>query len=105
MRYTTVIGEAAARMPICGTKPGINAGLSFTVPKSFGQYVQANAAQILAERALELAKACHGIEKHQELPGVALDQPADGEELSRRRADQGEEPGMHAAVDQLLRLG
>jgi CDGSH-type Zn-finger protein/uncharacterized Fe-S cluster protein YjdI len=70
MRYTTVIGEAAVRMPICDSKPGINAGLSFTVPKSFGQYVQANAAQILAERASELAEACQGIEKHLELPGV-----------------------------------
>jgi CDGSH-type Zn-finger protein/uncharacterized Fe-S cluster protein YjdI len=71
MRYATVIGEAAARMPICDDKPGINAGLSFALPKSFGQYVQANAAQILSERAAELAAACRKMEKDQELPGVA----------------------------------
>ena len=68
MSYTTVIGEAAVRMPICDDKPGINAGLSFALPKSFGQYVQANAAQILAERASELADACL---HHRERPGFA----------------------------------
>jgi CDGSH-type Zn-finger protein/uncharacterized Fe-S cluster protein YjdI len=41
------------------------------LPKSFGQLVQANAAQILAERAAELAAACRAIEKKQALPGVA----------------------------------
>jgi CDGSH-type Zn-finger protein/uncharacterized Fe-S cluster protein YjdI len=71
MRYATVIGEAAVRMPICDDTPGINAGLSFALPKSFGQYVQANAAQILSERASELADACRIIEKDQDLPGVA----------------------------------
>jgi len=71
MRYTTVLGEAAARMPVCPDKPGVNAGLSFALPKSFGQLVQANAAQILAERAAELAGACRAIEKKQALPGVA----------------------------------
>jgi CDGSH-type Zn-finger protein/uncharacterized Fe-S cluster protein YjdI len=71
MRYTTVVGEAAARMPVCADKPGVNAGLSFALPKSFGQLVQANAAQILAERAAELAAACRAIEKKQALPGVA----------------------------------
>jgi CDGSH-type Zn-finger protein/uncharacterized Fe-S cluster protein YjdI len=71
MRYTTVVGEAAARMPVCPDKPGINAGLSFALPKSFGQLVQANAAQILSERASELAAACRGIEKKHKLPGVA----------------------------------
>jgi CDGSH-type Zn-finger protein/uncharacterized Fe-S cluster protein YjdI len=71
MRYATVIGEAAVRMPICDDKPEVNAGLSFALPKSFGQYVQANAAQILAERAAELAAACRIIEQEHPLPGVA----------------------------------
>ena len=71
MRYATVIGEVAVRMPICDDKPGINAGLSFALPKSFGQYVQANAAQILSERASELADACRIIEQDRDLPGVA----------------------------------
>jgi CDGSH-type Zn-finger protein/uncharacterized Fe-S cluster protein YjdI len=71
MRYATVLGEAAARMPISDDKPGVNAGLSFALPKSFGQYAQANAARILSERASELSAACGIIEKEQELPGVA----------------------------------
>jgi CDGSH-type Zn-finger protein/uncharacterized Fe-S cluster protein YjdI len=71
MRYTTVVGEAAARLPVCPDKPGVNAGLSFALPKSFGQLVQANAAQILSERATELAAACRAVEKRQKLPGVA----------------------------------
>jgi CDGSH-type Zn-finger protein/uncharacterized Fe-S cluster protein YjdI len=71
MRHLTVIGEAAARLPICDAKPGVNAGLSFALPRSFGQYVQANAAQILAERASELAGACREMATNTQLPGVA----------------------------------
>jgi CDGSH-type Zn-finger protein/uncharacterized Fe-S cluster protein YjdI len=71
MRYLTVIGEAAVRVPICDDKPGITAGLSFGLPRSFGQLVQSNAAQILAERAAELAEACRGIEQDTAIPGVA----------------------------------
>jgi CDGSH-type Zn-finger protein/uncharacterized Fe-S cluster protein YjdI len=70
MRYLTVIGEAAVKLPICPDKRGVNAGLSFALPRSFGQYVQANAAQILAERASELAAAGQKIEHSQPLPGV-----------------------------------
>jgi hypothetical protein len=71
MRYLAVIGEAAVRLPICDDKPGINAGLSFALPRSFGQLVQANAAQILSERAAELADACVDLEQRVALPGVA----------------------------------
>ena len=71
MRHLTVVGEAAARLPICDDRPGVNAGLSFALPRSFGQLVQANAAQILAERATELADACRRIEEGVALPGVA----------------------------------
>jgi CDGSH-type Zn-finger protein/uncharacterized Fe-S cluster protein YjdI len=71
MKYATVIGEAAAGMPVGDDNPGVNAGLSFALPKSFGQYVQASAAQILSERASELATACGTIESEQDLPGVA----------------------------------
>jgi CDGSH-type Zn-finger protein/uncharacterized Fe-S cluster protein YjdI len=94
MRYTTVIGEAAVRMPICDDKPGINAGLSFALPKSFGQYVQANAAQILSERASELADACRVIEHDQDLPGVA-----DGlTEMAKRLSE------MHSKFEQHFTL-
>ena len=71
MRYATVVGEAAVRLPICDRHPGTSAGLSFALPRSFGQLVQANAAQILAERAAELAAAARAIDAEQALPGVA----------------------------------
>jgi len=70
MRVTGVIGEAAARLPICPRHPGVTAGLSFAVPRSFGQLVQANAAQILAERTAELAAAAHRIGSQVELGGA-----------------------------------
>jgi CDGSH-type Zn-finger protein/uncharacterized Fe-S cluster protein YjdI len=71
MKLMTTVGEAAVRLPICDERPGIHAGLSFALPRSFGQLVQANAAQILAERAAELAEACSSLEEHLALPGVA----------------------------------
>ncbi len=71
MKLTSQVGEAAARMPISDEQNGINAGLSFALPRSFGQLVQANAAQILSERATELAVACRGLDPSISLPGVA----------------------------------
>jgi CDGSH-type Zn-finger protein/uncharacterized Fe-S cluster protein YjdI len=71
MRLMTTIGEAAARVPLGSDHQGMNAGLSFALPRSFGQLVQANAAQILGERAAELASACESFEEHLPLPGVA----------------------------------
>ena len=49
----------------------MNAGISFALPRSFGQLVQANAAQILGERAAELAVASRAMEQQLALPGVA----------------------------------
>ena len=71
MKLTTVIGELAARLPIGEEHPGVNAGLSFALPRSFGQLVQANAAQILAERAAELAVPCRVLEQQLPLSHVA----------------------------------
>jgi CDGSH-type Zn-finger protein/uncharacterized Fe-S cluster protein YjdI len=80
MKLTTIVGELAARLPIGEEFPGVNAGLSFALPRSFGQLVQANAAQILGERAAELALPCRVLE--QELP---LSHVADNlEELATR---------------------
>jgi len=94
MRHMTTIGEAAARLAIGNDCPGENAGLSFALPRSFGQLVQANAAQILAERAAELAAACRSIEEQQKLPGVA-----DGlDELAARLIDMHTEYEEHFTV-------
>jgi len=71
MRHATTLGEAAVRLPICDSKPGVNAGLSFALPRSFGQLVQASAAQIIGERADELSRACRTLDKRLELNGVA----------------------------------
>ncbi|MDT8321846.1 MAG: ferritin-like domain-containing protein [Xanthomonadales bacterium] len=61
MLLTTKIGEAAARLPIGDHSPGVNAGISFALPRSFGQLVQAHAAQILAERTMELTEASRAL--------------------------------------------
>ena len=71
MNFTTVAGEAAARLPLGGGVEGVNAGLSFALPRSFGQLVQANAAQIIGERAAELGEASRHLERSLELPDMA----------------------------------
>jgi CDGSH-type Zn-finger protein/uncharacterized Fe-S cluster protein YjdI len=71
MRLLTLIGEASARLPLGKEHPGVNAGLTFALPRSFGQLVQSNAAQILGERALELAAAARSIGDQPGLSGVA----------------------------------
>lgn len=78
MRLVNTVGEVAARTPLGKEYPGINAGLSFALPRSFGQLVQTNAAKILGERATELASACRAIEVDMALDGIAdsLDQLA-----------------------------
>jgi len=71
MKLLTTIGEASVKLPVGEEHPGMNAGLSFALPRSFGQLVQANAAQILGERAAELAVASRSIEASLTLAGVA----------------------------------
>jgi CDGSH-type Zn-finger protein/uncharacterized Fe-S cluster protein YjdI len=78
MKLMTVIGENCARTPIGDEYPGTNAGITFSLPRSFGQLVQANAALILAERARELAVPAGELDDH--LPGV-------GERLNRLEVD------------------
>jgi len=79
MRLTSVIGEACARTPIGDQHPGVNAGITFSLPRSFGQLVQANAALILAERANELAAPAREMENL--IPGVGLRLEKLGEDL------------------------
>lgn len=71
MLLTTALGEAAARLPASAQAEGVNAGLSFALPRSFGQLVQANAAQILSERSRELGEASRGLEGQPGLADVA----------------------------------
>ncbi len=70
MYALTTVGEAATKLPL--TAGGdVAAGLSFELPRSVGALVQRGAAQILSERASELAGAARAIEADVELPGVA----------------------------------
>jgi CDGSH-type Zn-finger protein/uncharacterized Fe-S cluster protein YjdI len=62
MHAMTVVGEAVTRLPIGPVRPGANAGLTFALPLSSGQLVQRCAAQILSERARELAGAATALE-------------------------------------------
>jgi CDGSH-type Zn-finger protein/uncharacterized Fe-S cluster protein YjdI len=71
MRIAGTIGEACARLPVGPELPGVNAGLTFALPRSFGPLVQANAAQILAERAAELANPAATLAARVPLRGVA----------------------------------
>jgi CDGSH-type Zn-finger protein/uncharacterized Fe-S cluster protein YjdI len=71
MRLCGALGEAAARLPIGPELPGVHAGLTFALPRSFGQLVQANAAQILSERAGELVAPTRSIAERAVLPDAA----------------------------------
>ena len=71
MYATTLIGEAATRLPAGGNDPGAMAGINFVLPISSGQLVQRCAAQILSERARELAGAAARLEDHAPLAGLA----------------------------------
>jgi CDGSH-type Zn-finger protein/uncharacterized Fe-S cluster protein YjdI len=71
MQWTRVVGEAAARLPIGDATQKMHAGLSFCLPRSFGQLVPANAGLILAERAAELSLAARSLQERVQLPGVA----------------------------------
>jgi CDGSH-type Zn-finger protein/uncharacterized Fe-S cluster protein YjdI len=70
MRAMTVVGEAVTRLPIGPTRPGVTAGLTFALPLSSGQLVQRCAAQILSERARELAGAAAALEGVISVPGL-----------------------------------
>jgi CDGSH-type Zn-finger protein/uncharacterized Fe-S cluster protein YjdI len=84
MRLTTTLGEAAARTP--ARNGGPNAGLSFALPRSFGQLVQANAAQILAERARELGAAARHLEGDAALQPLAAELETLGSTLAKLHA-------------------
>jgi CDGSH-type Zn-finger protein/uncharacterized Fe-S cluster protein YjdI len=70
MRAMTLVGEAVTRLPIGPARPGATAGLTFALPLSAGQLVQRCAAQILSERARELASAAAALEGVMAVPGL-----------------------------------
>jgi len=101
MYLMRIVGEAATLLPVDPAKPGLNAGMTFTLPHSAGQLVQRCAAQILSERADELGCAAEKLSAKVPLPGVG----AKLKELSARFANlhQCFEENLILTVDQVAK--
>ena len=97
MRAMTVVGEAVTRLPIGPARPGATAGLTFALPLSSGQLVQRCAAQILSERARELAGAAAALEGVISVPGFGKRLAAVADSFAELHAQFEERIG--AAVD------
>jgi len=99
MRLTGMVGEACTRLPSGPDHPEANAGLSFALPRSFGPLVQANAAQILAERAAELGVAARAVAAQRALPAGAADSlERIAGDLARLHRDYEEHFADHVAI-------
>ncbi|HEY3887534.1 MAG TPA: ferritin-like domain-containing protein [Caulobacteraceae bacterium] len=79
MYAMSFVGEAATSLPAGTLSPGATAGLTFALPMASSQLVQRCAAQILSERARELAGAAGQLESSAPLAGLSgkLDALAD----------------------------
>ena len=74
------VADVATRLPADAARPGLNAAPNFELPGSMGPLVQQCAAQILGERAAELAGAARRLAREVPLADVAGDLDA----LARR---------------------
>jgi CDGSH-type Zn-finger protein/uncharacterized Fe-S cluster protein YjdI len=101
MYAQNLVGEAVTRMPI-GATPGATAGLTFVLPLSSGQLVQRCAAQILKERARELAGAAAQLEGVIRVPGLAKRFEAVGDRFASLHEQFEEHLG--AAVDTVAQM-
>jgi CDGSH-type Zn-finger protein/uncharacterized Fe-S cluster protein YjdI len=96
MYAMTQVGAAVTRLPVGPARPGITAGLTFALPISSGQLVQRCTAQVLSERARELAGAAARLEGPVSLPGLAKRLEEVGDRLAELHAQF--EEGIGAAV-------
>jgi CDGSH-type Zn-finger protein/uncharacterized Fe-S cluster protein YjdI len=96
------VAGIATRLPVDSAHPGSTAALNFELPGSSGQLVQQCAAQILGERAAELAAAARRLTHAVPLADVAdhLDSLAQQFDQLHRRF----ETHIGAAVDRIARL-
>lgn len=103
MSVMSRVADLATRLPADAARPGATAAPNFELPGSSGQLVQQCAAQILGERATELAAAARRLARVVPLAGVADDLDA----LARRYAQLHEryEANLGEAVDRVARLG
>ena len=102
MYAMSYVGEAATRLPVGPSHLGVTAGLSLTLALSSGQLVQRCAAQILGERAHELASAARQLEASVPL----LDVSARLEAVAKRFAElhANFEEHLSVAVDTLTQV-
>lgn len=70
MYAMSYVGEVVTGLAVGPARPGATAGLTFALSLSSGQLVQRCAAQILCERARELANAASQLEKAVPIVGV-----------------------------------
>jgi CDGSH-type Zn-finger protein/uncharacterized Fe-S cluster protein YjdI len=96
------VADAATRLPADSTCPGSNAALNFELPGSSGQLVQQCAAQILGERAAELAAAARRLTHAAALADAA--QRLDGLAQLFDRLHRRFETHIGAAVDRVAQL-
>jgi len=87
MYALTCVGDAAARLPLKHEGGKHHAGLNFDLPGSVGQLVQHCAAQILSERATQLAEVARALERDLALPGVADSLDTVARKLAKLHAD------------------
>ncbi len=97
MYAMTKVGEAVTRLPIGPARAGATAGLTFALPLSAGQLVQRCAAQVLSERARELAGAASRLDRLVPMAGLAGRLDAVGSHLAELHAQF--EARLSAATD------
>lgn len=102
MYAMTNIGELVTTLPIGNHRQGINAGLTFSLPLSSGQLVQRCAAQILGERARELANAARKLNANVPLADVEARLNAVAERFAALHARF--EDHLSAAVDRVAQI-
>jgi CDGSH-type Zn-finger protein/uncharacterized Fe-S cluster protein YjdI len=96
------VAEVATRLPADAARPGATAAPNFELPGSSGPLVQQCAAQILGERAAELAGAARRMD-----PAAPLAEVADDLDALARRFDAAHrrfETHVGAAVDRVARI-
>jgi CDGSH-type Zn-finger protein/uncharacterized Fe-S cluster protein YjdI len=104
MRLLSPLGELLCHLPASESRPGVNAGLTFTMQRSTVGFSQRLVAgPLLVERATEIVRACAALGA--ELPGAVVDVGREFEAIAKRlggtdaaRLERQPETGAPAAV-------
>jgi CDGSH-type Zn-finger protein/uncharacterized Fe-S cluster protein YjdI len=105
MRLLTPLGELLCKMPASESRPGVNAGLTFTMQRSMVGFSQRQVAgPLLVERASEIARACAALgteiagpvsDVGHEFEGVAKRLGGTGSAHVERQAESGAPAASH----------